>query len=258
MVSKETTLLQSGGLWLGLAKDSLKVIISFIAGASTYFGQPVHPFFRDNWALVGLGCALVMAIYILIRRERDRSVSASIEGIVQAWPRRESLDSGRVMKALEQSQTISMLGYNLRTPFLSHGGRFDEMLRGKLAKEKNLTLRILIADPDSEGLARRAEFEAKRPDRRMHDDGNSALEYLNDILRTHADGRLEVRLIDGDLIRCSLIFADEKLFVTQYLARRTGNKCPAFEIHGKSTGFYQIYQREFDDLWKEAQPHSPP
>jgi hypothetical protein len=199
-----------------------------------------------------------MAVYILIRRERARATSLDLGGIVNAWPRREELDSMRILRALEKAESIDMLGYNLRSPFFSYGGTFDDLIREKLKKQKTIRLRILIADPDSDGLARRAELEDKHPNDRMRNDGNSSLEYLNELLRMNPGGGLEVRLIDGDLVRCSCIFADERLFVTSYLARRTGNKCPVFEIFGKNAGFFITFQREFDSLWNDGEPHCPP
>ena len=259
MSNEGSTLLESSRLWLGLAKDAGRVVLGFAVGAATYFGEPLHPFFREHWPTVGLACALVMAIYILIRREKQRPASVQIEGIVGAWPRRELLDQKRIFKALEKADTIDMLGYNLRSPYFSHGGTFDDLIREKLKRERTTKLRVLIADPDSEGLARRAELENrdKHPTDRMRNDGNSSLEYLNDLLRKHPGG-LEVKLIDGDSIRCSCIFANDSLFMTPYLSRRTGNKCPAFEISGKSTGFYVTFQREFELLWNDAETHPAP
>jgi hypothetical protein len=249
---------QNGRIWLGIAKDGAKVILSFAIGAATFFGQALHPFFRQNWPTIGLACALIMAIYILVRREKERATNLDGGGIVGAWPRREELDSRRIFRALQQAESIDMLGYNLRSPYFSYGGAFDDLIREKLNKQKTIRLRVLIADPDSVGLARRAELEDKHPNDRMRNDGNSSLEYLNELLRTYPGGSLEVKLIDGDFVRCSCIFADERLFVTPYLASRTGNKCPAFEIFGKSTGFYVAFQREFESLWNDGQPHSPP
>jgi hypothetical protein len=251
-------LLEKSRLWLGLAKDAGRVILSFAIGAATYFGQPLHPFFREHWPTIGLGCALIMAVYILVRREKQHAASVAVEGIVAAWPRREELDRRRIFKALGEADSIDMMGYNLRSPYFSYGGTFDDLVREKLKREKTIRLRILIADPDSEGLARRAELEDKHPTDRMRNDGYSSLEYLNDLLRIYPGGSLEVKLIDGDSIRCSCIFADDSLFVTSYLSRRTGNKCPVFEIFGKNTGFYVTFQREFESLWSDAQPHSAP
>lgn len=257
MSKDQNDLLSRGKLWLGLAKDSGKLILSFAFGAATYFGQPLHPFFRQNWSTIALAFALAMAIYILVKRERLRARNGSLEGIMAAWPRREKLDQGSIFTALESANRIDMVGYNLRSPYFSHGGSFDDLMREKLKKEKTARVRILIADPDSEGLARRAEIEDRHPNDRMRIDGYSSLEYLNDLLRLFPDG-IEVKLIDGDLIRAFCVFADEHLFVTWYLSRRTGNKCPTLEIHGKSNGFYVAFQKEFEALWGDAQTHSPP
>lgn len=251
-------LLENSRLWFGLAKDAGQLLLSFAVGAATYFGQPLHPLFRQYWPTIGLGCALIMAVYILIRRERQRAASFRFEGVVGAWARREELDQRRILKALENADSIDMLGYNLRSPYFSYGGTFDDLVREKLKREKTIRLRILIADPDSEGLARRAELEDKHATDRMRNDGYSSLEYLNDLIRIHPGGSLEVKLIDGDSIRCSCIFANDSLFVTTYLSRRTGNKCPAFEVFGKSTGLYITFQREFESLWNDAQPHFVP
>jgi hypothetical protein len=251
-------LLENSRLWFDLAKDGGRVILSFAIGAATYFGTPLHPLFRQYWPTIGLGCALIMAVYILVRREKQRATNFKAEGIVGAWPRREGLDQKRIFRALEKADSIDMLGYNLRSPYFSYGGTFDDLVREKLKREKTIRLRILIADPDSEGLARRAELEDRHPTDRMRNDGYSSLEYLNDLLRIYPGGSLEVKLIDGDSIRCSCIFADDSLFMTPYLARRTGNKCPAFEIFGENTGFYVTFQREFESLWNDAEPHSAP
>jgi hypothetical protein len=248
----------NGGTWLGFAKDGAKLIISFGLGAATYFGTGIHPIFREHWLPIGLGCALVMAIYILVRRESARSTTVRIAGIVRAWSRREELDAGRIMEALERAQNIDMLGYNLRAPWFRRRGQFDELLRGRLSKERDFRVRILIADPDSPGLGRRASCEDGHESERMRADGNRALEYLNDLLRTHISNGLEVRLLDADLVRCCLIFGGDRLFVTHYLARRTGNTCPAFEIGATKSGLYETYRQEFEDLWNEGWAHGAP
>src|SRR5689334_21638943 len=112
-MNNQYELIDRGTLWLDLAKDGGKLILSFALGAATYFGQPLHPFFQRNWSTIALAFALAMAIYILIKRERVRPLSRNLEGIVTAWPRREKIDQNLILTAIKNAQNIDMLGYNL-------------------------------------------------------------------------------------------------------------------------------------------------
>lgn len=156
-----------------------------------------------------------------------------------------------IAERFENAPTIELLGYNLRNFWLAKGTAFDEMLRHRLQREKALKVRILLADPESKGLERRELVEDTTHVGRMQADGRAVLNNLADLFRVCGESGLQVRLIDGDLINCSLIFIDDRLFVTWYLGV-TGNNCPTVEIQDAPGSLYKVFREEFERLWQRG------
>lgn len=232
--------------------DALKIFLTFMLGAATYFGSPFSKVLQQHWHTIALGGALLMSIYVLFQREvKGASLGANL-GIKRATARREEIDSIRMLDAVKHSATIDMLGFNLRRQWFRPESKFDEIITSRLKKEKDLKIRILIADPECQSIARKSEFEDGTSTERMRADGYAVQSYLVKLNKSATPDAVTVKLLDADMIRCSLIIAGDLMFATWYLSFSGGSNSPAFEIMGEKTAFYKTFKLEYEKLWQRG------
>jgi len=231
--------------------DALKIFLPFVLGVATLFDSPFSKILQPHWHTVALGSALLISLYVLFQREvKGASLGANL-GIKRATARREEIDSIRMLDAVKRAQTIDMLGFNLRRQLFRPESKFDEIITSRLKKEKDLKIRILIADPECQGIARKSEFEDGTSTERMRADGYAVQTYLVKLNKAAPDA-VEVKLLDADMIRCSLIIAGDLMFATWYLSFSGGSNSPAFEIMGGKTAFYKTFKLEYEKLWQRG------
>jgi hypothetical protein len=229
--------------------DGWKIMLTFVLGAASYFGSPFSQVLHQHWHTVALGSALLMSIYVLFQREvKGASLGANL-GIKRATARREEIDSVRMLDAVKHAKSIDMLGFNLRRQWFRPESKFDEIITCRLKNEKNLKIRILIADPECHSIARKGEFEDGTSTERMKADGFAVQSYLVNLRKSAETDAVEVKLLDADMIRCSLIIAGDHMFATWYLSFSGGSNSPAFEIMGEKTAFYKSFKLEYEKLW---------
>jgi hypothetical protein len=273
-----------GALW-SATKDGLKVILTFVLGAATYFGSPLPLVLRQHWLVVGLVFALIMMAYTMVRREKDHHSghvfaamslqeqknrvqaledklrdNASLSGLVSAFPRRANVAMSGVLEELRTAKFIGLMGFNLRSRWFTRHGYFDDIIRPRLQSDRDLSVKILIANLSSEALKFRELCEDGGQTGRMIADGTASLGYLRELLKahaaTHCAAKLEVRLVEAGLIRCSLTLFEDRILMTSYLARRGANRSPTFEIVGPASDLYKVYREEFEELWESSLPYS--
>ena len=193
-----------------------------------------------------------MSLYVLYKREiKDASLGTNL-GIIKAAARREEIDYVRMLDAVKHAKTIDMLGFNLRRQWFRPGSKFDEIITYRLENEKNLKIRILIADPECNSIARKGEFEDGTSTERMKADGYAVQSYLVNLKKSAATDAVVVKLLDADMIRCSLVIADEHMYATWYLSFCGGSNSPAFEIMGEKKAFYKSFKLEYEKLWQRG------
>jgi hypothetical protein len=242
-----------------LAMDGIKIVATFALGAATYFGSPFSKVLHDHWFTFALGAGLLASLYIIYRRERRATRSLSSSGVVRFVARRDELNQGAILDAFRNAKTIDMLGFNLRSQWLKYPSTFDDVITMRLKTETGLQIRILIADPDCESLSERDVFETGAKTGRLSADAHAVKNYLYELRkRSPRSGAVEVRFVDANWIRCSLIIADDHMFATWYLSFRGGSQSPTLELAGGRSPFFVTFRQEFETLWQRGRSMDDP
>lgn len=238
--------------------DAMKIVLSIVIAAATVYGSPLSKELHDRWLTVALAAGLLTSLVVIYRRERKSGRVVTAEGVVRVLARRDQLTQTNILESMRAAKGIDMVGFNLRSPWLKSPSNFDHLIGERLKSESNLRIRIIIADPDAESLRRRDVQETGAETDRLPGEGNSVKNYLGDLRKRGKPGTVEVKFIDPNLIRCSLIIADERLFATWYLSFRGGSQSPTLEIAGSTTPLFAIFRKEFDTMWEWARPMDAP
>lgn len=185
------------------------------------------------------------------------ATATDMSGIVAAVMRRSDM-ADKIKNAVQQADQVDFMGFNLRHPWLTNNGLFEDLLDD----DKIRTFRLLLADVSyEEALKRRAKIEGGTLEDRMIIDGNEALIKLAKFIHPKQANTITVRILDPSYLYCSIIRADNFMYVTTYLALHSGNNSPTFAIKktaAKECAF-NFYWRHYNRLWKDhAKPWTPP
>ncbi len=150
-----------------------------------------------------------------------------------------------------------------------HNGSFRKELFDNLRRD--VLVRILIYDPDSEVLVMRATDEKdkyvkiqtigpKKTDGKwfeMQQEINSTLHTLaEDWKNLNELGRknLEVRLTYQSSHPLQMVRADEQMLVAFYLSGKSGTPSPTMQFRGSKSTYFLKYMEQFETLWERAKP----
>ncbi len=186
-------------------------------------------------------------------------------GIARLWPTRRAWQSDPEEglsvwhQRLCSATKVSIAGNTLWNNWLN-----DALLRKRLlanvAHHGDVTVRLVLYDPDSEVLRIRARDEGDIRSHgiyQMQNEIESSLAVLAQEMAALEEGpraRLEVRLTDKSVHVCQLVWADERMLVALYLAGKSGGPCPTFELRGPGSAYYATYAEQFEILWNRARP----
>lgn len=226
-----------------------EIVGSGIVIAIGVYKAPLTEAIRAHAVAFGLLAALLVSLFIIWKLQFS---GVKGYGLLRGFPERDPAAHQRLFKALRAAKNIRMLGFNLRSAGLKTESNFDELMEDRLKAEADLTLRILIADPDLDSVARRNALES-RGDRtnRLKAEIDDVMKYVQD-LRERTKGKIEIKLVDAEMIRASVIIADETMMATWYLSSRRGSKSPTFEIYGSQSPFFKAFDGEFELLWQKG------
>ena len=68
-------------------------------------------------------------------------------------------------------------------------------------------------------------------------------------------GSIEVRLVIEGSIKWHLCRVDDSMICIPYMHSRLGAACPLFVVDRTPQGIFSTIQSEFEELWKDAEPH---
>jgi len=230
-----------------------------LAGSLVTIGMAMpFPFLRAHWLVLALSVGFVVTaitlFIVVVRRPRGSRPA----GVVAAYSRREQVDREEILERMRTAKAIEMVGLNLRTPWFRQGSPFDELVRVRLQRERDFRLRVVIADPRSEGLRTRERREDGRQSGRLVSATEGVLGYLDGLLQAQHETQVEVRLADGQALHFSMVLVGDRGYVTFYRSGRTGDGSPALVLEERGGSLLGVFRQEFEDLWNEATRYPPP
>lgn len=232
-----------------IAWDAAKIVGAGLLAAAGFYGTDLDKKIQANPLTVGLGVALLVSLVIIWKLQTS---GVKGYGLLRGFPDREPDTHKRMMKALRTAKDIRMLGFNLRSSGLKTSSAFNELITSRLSTEKDLTLRILVGNPDLDSVSRRNALESQGERvNRLKAEIDDVVKYVHGL---RAKGNVEIKVVDVDIIRASVIIADETMMATWYLSSRRGSGSPTFEIYGSQSQFFKVFDGEFELLWQKGQP----
>jgi transcriptional regulator with XRE-family HTH domain len=124
----------------------------------------------------------------------------------------------------------------------------DSLLRGSLAGERAVSVRVLLLDPESLAATRRAGEIGESAE----SFGNGIRMSLSRLRELSESVRLEVHLYDS-LPTWRLLGLDDTLYVSTFADRWEGHESPTYKVVKTEGGaLYHGFRRMFDDLRDRA------
>lgn len=207
-------------------------------------GRVPHP--RHRWSV----CQLVdeNEQYLWPGASRSSSGdSGSTEEILQAFPRRASVESSRWRSLIDQGvRQIDILGYTIY--FLPEQiPEFVDVLQDKC--ESGCQVRLVLADPDCEQVRLREE-EEQQP--------ITIVARIRTSLRSFEplfdNPNAEIRLQRAPLYN-SIYRFDDEMFVTPHLYATPGHSAPLLHLRRLAPkGMFDRFTSHFDQLWSDCTP----
>jgi len=155
-----------------------------------------------------------------------------------------------------------MVGITLQHSW-ANDPKFLQLLRERTGSGK-CRFRIMVFHPESSVVEQRDREEAdefRTQPTRISGDALISLQIFAELrskLPARDQAYLEVRAIRQTNLYCSIIRAGDRMLVTQYVMSRRGSKCPALEIAGETSPYFEMYAQEFERLWNLAVSWPPP
>lgn len=232
------------------------------------------PFWSELSLNVGISVLAVSIVDFLWRRVGGDPILAAIERLRRATALLSDLDDSgmerlfcarRDPEAVERqtylkncivdAEQVDLMGIALRHNW-TNDDSFLEMVRERISRDKG-HFRILVLDPNDDPVRQRDREERKEGEAagRISADASSSLSRLAALLSglTHQQqGRLQIRTIHDTNIYCSVVRVDDRMLVTKYLLAYSGSNSPTFEIAGRSTELFKLFEKEFEAMWQRA------
>jgi len=236
---------------------------------------------------LGVSIIAVVIVEFVWRRSGGDPITKAITALWRAIRQLEELESSGITsvkvqrRQLEQPKHISLLCRLLET-----ATRIDMMrltLGAEISKNNKVVksienaissnlskVRIITLDPNTEPpnpslilLQRIREEELCSEARGANERIRGALrqtwsqlwdiknKFRNDSERNKC---LELRCTHKVTIYMSIVRVDERMWVSPYLSSSRGGDSPVYEINGSQTLLFELFQKEFDHMWKQSIP----
>lgn len=159
-------------------------------------------------------------------------------GVEDVFPKRDLDKYDKLMHNL--SESLDIVGYTINAFYES----YSDILLAKVKSNPNLSVRILVVDPESPFSKNRAEQEGKSIDS-IRDSINRLKDKLGSISNIRCKG------IKAPLT--TMIFRiDKTLFVGPHLYKKPSKATLTMELN-EGGWLYEIYRKEFEDLWSDGE-----
>jgi len=171
------------------------------------------------------------------------------------------LRGGDWMQRLTSAQQkIDLMGFSLLV--WTKGQNFkDEIIN---LVRRGVAIRVLIMDHDQNdyfhSFVNKYQIAALKDDTAVVGEVKAARHVFEDIgqeidkeSKQH-HGTFEFRTVKKGLVVCQICRIDDELIAIPYLFSVIASESPLIVAKGESSGLYQLYQKEFDQLWKLNEP----
>jgi hypothetical protein len=155
----------------------------------------------------------------------------------------------------EFAKKVDMMALSLRDNWTSNGD-FVNIIK-KRAASGECVYRFLVLNPTSEVTVHRS-FEEKDIVGHLSTNIRDSLIKLSEVSEGLSNSKKQYLSIktNSDLtMYCSIIRADDRMFVSFYLASVRGSGCPTLKIQGNETALFKKFSAEFEKLWSSAKPY---
>jgi hypothetical protein len=166
---------------------------------------------------------------------------------------------GDWMQRLKSAQQeIDLMGYNLHV--WTKGDNFEEEVL-KLV-QKGTKVRILIMDennPSFDSFLNVTQLQTistafvkseLQQARKVFEQIDQKIHAMN----VKPSGSFELRTVQKGLIICHMCRTDAEMVVINYLFSEIASRSPLMLIQGREAKMFQMYQKEFDQIWKLNEP----
>jgi transcriptional regulator with XRE-family HTH domain len=207
-------------------------------------GRTPHP--RHRYAVAQLLGEAEEFLWPGVHRQQADGLGAAAE-LVSAYPHRTDLNADRWWTLFTEAEAqIDLLGYTLY--FLPH--QHPELVDLLLRKcEQGCRIRIALADPDSEHVARRDEEE--REAITLVARIQSSLDAFAPLLGC---ANADLRFQDAPLYNSVFRFDDEML-VTPHLYGTPGRSAPMLHLRRLGpSGIFSRFSAHFEGIWSDSRP----
>lgn len=257
---------------MALNEDQESVIQIIIMSAITIVGFVLAAFGGKSdlgWGITGTALVSMSTVFVpfMVRRLRE---ARDLRGVIKVVTRAEAIFT-YLMPELQGAVQICLLGNALLADVFNHY-RFREIVKAKKSTE-DFKLRVCIYSPDknNEFLRKRAKDEVTDQiislkmlpqDQKDAEEKKLVQSRLGHLIRSiegtrsyiselkHCLGeKLELRMIDKTYVLDSILIADEKIVVCDYV-HQSGRSTPVLVLKGSPAG--EQYKREFERIWSLA------
>jgi hypothetical protein len=166
---------------------------------------------------------------------------------------------GNWMKQLTNAQMeVDLMGFALLV--WTKGHNFKSEILNLIRKGVNI--RILIMDPQNDyfhSFVNKYQIASLKNDAAVIEEVRAAQYVFEEIAEEVREGekprgKFEFRMVRKGLIVCQICRTDDVLIAVPYLFSVVASESPLIVVQGDKSGLYQVYQKEFVQLWNLNSP----
>jgi hypothetical protein len=176
-------------------------------------------------------------------------------GLEGFFANRRQVDFEDFLGYIKSAKEVDMMAITLRGNWTSKK-EFMEILQKQTASGK-CHFRFLMLNPASQVTANRS-FAEEDGIGRIATTITDSLTKLSEVYKKLANDKkqyLSIKTVSDLTMYCSVLRADDRMFVSFYMNSQRGSSCPTLEVHGKTALLFKKFLGEFEKTWNAGTPY---